>query len=271
MKESEPVFSTIPLQSPPSSQRSGPSSPAPEAPTSDDLQKVRSGSKKRKSRVPIHPDGQGFYQMDNGNVASTSHGTSQEAQQEDAQDPAQRSEVYVVSRLSQPSQKLLVIPFQARGAQPVLTPGPMYPRFEASRWTAAPSRQAEVPTSSGNAQVNNELVGENPQTPPQSPVADTSEPVAEPQKMIVRAPAAPLVRAPPPGPVVPAIELVAPFAVAAPEEAPAVAAAEEVVPVEENPQPAPAPEAQERGQEEASGFWFCIINIFCCKRCKRQT
>ncbi|PIC54369.1 hypothetical protein B9Z55_003649 [Caenorhabditis nigoni] len=256
MKESEPVFSTIPSSSPPSSRRSGPSSPAPEAPNPDDLQKVRSGSKNRKSRVPIHLDGQGFYQMDNGNVASTSHGTSQEAQQKNAQDQAQRSEVYVVSRLSQPSQELLVIPspIPSRGQAPLLAPGPMYPRFEATRWTAAPSRQTE-----------------KPQTPPQSPVAHAPEAFAEAPKMIVRAPAAPLVRATAPGPVVPAMELVAPFAVPAPEEAPAVAPAEEVQSVEENP-PAPAPEAQEGPQEATSGFCSCIVYICCFKWCcKRQT
>ncbi|CAO4386743.1 unnamed protein product [Caenorhabditis nigoni] len=29
--------------------------------------------------------------------------------------------------------------FQSRGAAPLLTPGKMYPRFESSRWTAAPA------------------------------------------------------------------------------------------------------------------------------------
>ncbi|CAO4384480.1 unnamed protein product [Caenorhabditis nigoni] len=153
----------------------------------------RNGSKKRKARVQIHPDGVGFYQMDNGNVRSTSDGSSQNAKQEDAQIPAPRSDVYIVR--SQPSQELLV---------------------KASRWTAAPAaRQTE-----------------KAEEPPKSPVADAPEAVAEAPKMIVRAPMVPLVRAPPPGPVVPAIELVAPFAVEAPET-PAVAAAEEVVPAEE--------------------------------------
>ncbi|PIC14025.1 hypothetical protein B9Z55_027347 [Caenorhabditis nigoni] len=125
----------------------------------------RNGSKKRKARVQLHPDGVGFYQMDNGNVGSISS------------------------------------PFKSRGAAPLLTPGKMYSRFKAEE-------------------------------PPKSPVVDAPEAVAEAPKMIVRAPMVPLVRAPPPGPVVPAIELVAPFAVEAPE-APAVAAAEEVVPAEE--------------------------------------
>ncbi|PIC14030.1 hypothetical protein B9Z55_027344 [Caenorhabditis nigoni] len=140
----------------------------------------RNGSKKRKARVQIHPNCVGFYQMDNGNVGSTSS------------------------------------LFQSGGAAPLLTPGKMYSRFKASRWTAAlAARQTE-----------------KAEEPPKSPVVDAPEAVAEAPKMIVRAPMAPLVRAPPPGPVVPAIELVAPFAVEAPE-APAVAAAEEVVPAEE--------------------------------------
>ncbi|PIC14018.1 hypothetical protein B9Z55_027338 [Caenorhabditis nigoni] len=92
----------------------------------------------------------------------------------------------------------------------------MYSRFKASRWTAAlAARQTE-----------------KSKEPPKSPVADAPEAVAEAPRMIVRAPMAPLVRAPPSGPVVPAIELVATFAVEVPE-APAVAAAEEVVPAEE--------------------------------------
>ncbi|ULU14156.1 hypothetical protein L3Y34_016579 [Caenorhabditis briggsae] len=248
----EPVFYTIPLDSPPSSRRSGPSSPAQKAPTSDDHVLIfpnRSGSKKRRARVQIHPDGIAFYQMDNGNVGSTSDGSSHEAKQVDAQIPAQRSDVYIVR--SQPSQELLVIPlspFQSRAA-PLLTPGKMYPKYESSRWTAAPAARKT----------------EKPQTPPKSPVVDAPEAAADPPKMIVRAPMPPLVRAPPPGPVVPAIELVAPFAVEAPQ-VPAVAAAEEVVAAEENP-PAPDPAVQEHAHEPPASCWQWFVYCCCCKCC----
>ncbi|CAR99179.1 Protein CBG26565 [Caenorhabditis briggsae] len=172
----EPVFYTIPLDSPPSSRRSGPSSPAQKAPTSDDHVLIfpnRSGSKKRRAR--------------------TSDGSSHEAKQVDAQIPAQRSDVYIVR--SQPSQELL----------------------ESSRWTAASAARKT----------------EKPQTPPKSPVIDAPEAAADPPKMIVRAPMAPLVRAPPPEP---------------------------------NP-PAPAPAVQEHAHEPPASCWQWFVYCCCCKCC----